>query len=122
VWHRVRTNGRACPGAGREGPVQAGLEKLAADLLARPWKRAEGAEFRIERLLIDSVYQPGVCKNVCHKVGSVAMLSKGVGIRAANKPIAGYQRRPGERHGHNWHVPNVSHSNEFRHAAIDTNH
>jgi len=117
-----RTLGRACPGAGREGAVQAGLEKLAADLLGRPWERTDGAEMRIERLLIDSGYLPGVCNNVCHKVGSVAMLSKGVGIRAGNKPMAAYQRRPGERHGHNWYVPNVSRSNEFRHVAIDTNY
>jgi phage terminase large subunit GpA-like protein len=117
-----RTLGRACPGAGREGAVQAGLEKLASGLLGRPWKRTDGAELRIERLLIDSGYLPGVCNNVCHKVGSAAMLSKGIGIRAGNKPMAAYQRRPGERHGHHWYVPNVSRSNEFRHVAIDTNY
>ena len=118
----TRTLGRAFPGAGREGAVHAGLEKLASDLLPRPWTRTDGAVLRIERLLIDSGYLPGVCNAVCIKVGGATMLSRGVGIRAGNKPMASYQRRPGERHGHNWYIPNVSRSNEFRHVAIDTNY
>jgi len=117
-----RTLGRAFPGAGREGVVHAGLEKLAGELLDRAWNRTDGAVLRIERLLIDSGYLPGVCNNVCIKLGGAAMLSKGVGIKAGNRPMATYRRRPGERHGHNWYIPNVSRSNEFRHVAIDTNY
>ena len=29
--------------------------------------------------------------------------------------------RPGERHGCNWYIPNVSRSSEFRHVAFDAN-
>jgi hypothetical protein len=32
------------------------------------------------------------------------------------------QRKPGEKHGHHWYVPNVSRTSEFRHVQIDTNH
>jgi len=118
-----RTLAGQCPHAGVEGAVQAGLEQLAGDLLTRDWPQGEGSA-RIERLLIDSGYLPGVVANVCHKVvgGSVAMPSKGVGIRAGNKPMSTYRRRPGEKHGHHWYVPNVSRTSEFRHVQIDTNH
>jgi hypothetical protein len=50
------------------------------------------------------------------------MPSKGVGIRAGNKPMSTYRRKPGEKHGHHWYVPNVSRTSEFRHVQIDTNH
>jgi hypothetical protein len=52
-----------------EGAVQAGLEKLAAELLARPWERTDGAALHIERLLIDSGYLPAVCNAVAIKAG-----------------------------------------------------
>ena len=35
--------------------------------------------------------------------------------------MATYRRRPGERHGCNWYIPNVSRSSEFRHVAFDAN-
>jgi len=91
---------------------KAGLEKLAAELLARPWTRTDGVAMHVERLLIDSGYLPGVCNAVAIKAGPAVLLSKGMGLRAGNKPMAAYTRRPGERHGHNWYIPNVSRSSE----------
>jgi hypothetical protein len=55
------------------------------------------------------------------KAGPAVLLSKGMGLKAGNKPMASYTRRPGERHGHNWYIPNVSRSSEFRHVAFDAN-
>jgi hypothetical protein len=55
------------------------------------------------------------------KVWQAATLSKGMGLKAGNKPMATYTRRPGERHGSNWYIPNVSQSSEFRHVAFDAN-
>jgi hypothetical protein len=49
------------------------------------------------------------------------LLSKGMGLKAGNKPMAAYTRHPGERHGANWYIPNVSRSSEFRHVAFDAN-
>jgi hypothetical protein len=118
-----KTLGDLLPGAGVEGAVQSGLEELATNLLTREWKQNEGAT-RIDRLLIDSGYLPGVVANVCLKVpgaGSV-MPSKGVGIRAGNKPMASYRRKPGERHGHHWYMPNVSRTTEIRHVQFDANY
>jgi phage terminase large subunit GpA-like protein len=115
--------GDLLPGAGVEGAVQSGLEELGTNLLTREWQQNEGAT-RIDRLLIDSGYLPGVVANVCLKVpgaGSV-MPSKGVGIRAGNKPMASYRRKPGERHGHHWYMPNVSRTTEIRHVQFDANY
>jgi len=108
-------------GAGKEGAVQGGLEKLAAELLARRWERTDGVLLSVERLLIDSGYLPAVCNAVAIKLGPAVMLSKGMGLKAGNKPMATYRRRPGERHGCNWYIPNVSRSSEFRHVAFDAN-
>jgi len=62
-----------------------------------------------------------VANAVAIKAGPAVLLSKGMGLRAGNKPMAAYTRRPGERHGHNWYIPNVSRSSEFRHVAFDAN-
>lgn len=119
-----KTLGDLMPGAGVEGAVQAGLKELVSQLLATDWPQGEGV-IRIEQLLIDSGYLPGVAANVCHQLpgaGSGVMPSKGVGIKAGNKPMTTYRRRPGERHGHHWYIPNVSKTSEFRHVQIDTNY
>ena len=109
------------PGAGREGAIQAGLEQLATNLLVTPWARTDGAILHIERLLIDSGYLPAVANAVAIKAGPAVLLSKGMGLRAGNKPMTSYTHRPGERHGWNWYIPNVSRSSEFRHVAFDAN-
>jgi len=116
-----RTLAAAFPHAGIEGAVQAGLEELTGELLDRAWPQNEGVA-RIERLLIDSGYLPGVVANICHKLSGAIMPSKGVGIRAGHKPMATYRRKPGERHGHHWYVPNVSRTRELRHVQFDTNY
>ncbi len=109
-------------GAGVQSAVQAGLEKLVADSLGPDFKRADGALVRIERLLVDSRYLPGVVEAVKHKVGGSAMVaSKGVGITAGRKPMSTYRRHPGEAHGHHWYFPNVRRSGEFPHVCVDVN-
>ena len=117
-----RTLGRIFPRAGEDGAIQAGLEKLVSKLLERQWHRSGGGVLRIDRLLVDCGYKSTIVGNVQHKSGgSAMMLSKGVGIRAGNKPISTYQRRPGWTIGHHWYIPNVSGTREHRHLAIDTN-
>jgi phage terminase large subunit GpA-like protein len=119
----TRTLGRAFPGMGTDGAIQAGLERLVSDYLARDWKRTGGGLMKIDRLLVDSGFKPGIVAAVKHKAGGAAtMLSKGVGIRAGRKPMIAYQRRPGEVHGHFWNIPNVSKSSEFPHVQVDVNY
>jgi hypothetical protein len=53
--------------------------------LTREWSR-RGELMKIERLMIDSGYKPGICSNVKRRVGgATTMLSKGVGIKAGRK-------------------------------------
>ncbi len=112
--------GSGTPGV--EGAIQSGLTALAGDHLGRSWQRTNEGALRIERCLIDSGYLPGVVANVCHVASAVTMPSKGMGIRAGNKPMSTYRRKPGERHGHYWYVPNVSRTSEFPHVQFDTNY
>jgi len=118
-----RTLGRAHPGAGTDGAIQAGLEELVARSLQRAWPRAGSGVLRVEKLLVDMGYKAGIVANVKHKVGGAAMvLSKGMGLRAGSRPMSTYRRRPGEVHGHNWYFPNVNRSSEFPHVAFDANY
>lgn len=116
------TLGRAFPGAGSDGAILAGLEKLVASSLTREWKRGDGL-MKIDRLLVDMGYKPGLIADVKRRVGGTAMMaSKGLGIRASRKPLSGYSRHPGEVHGHYWYIPNVRKTGEFPHVLVDVNY
>jgi len=118
----ARTLGRVSPGAGRDGAIHAGLEKLVSTYLAREWKRGAGL-MKIDRLLVDMGYKPGIVADVKRRAGGTAMmLSKGVGIRASRKPLSAYTRHPGEVHGHFWYMPTVRKTREFQHVLTDVNH
>jgi len=107
---------------GTDGAIHAGLKKLISEQLAREWKRGAGL-LKIERLLVDSGYKPGIVAAVQREVGSAAvMLSKGVGVRASRKPFAAYTQRPGEVLGNHWYIPNVRRTAQFPHVLVDTNY
>jgi len=113
---------RKFPRAGTDGAIQSGLEALVTTLLGRDWQQPGGGKLRVDRLLIDMGYKPEIAEAVKRKCGgSSVMLAKGVGIRAGNKPIVAYQRRPGWQFGHNWYVPRVIGTREFPHVMFDTN-
>ena len=117
-----RTLGRAFPGAGVDGSIHAGLEHLVLAYMNRDWNRG-GSLMRIDRLLVDMGYKPGIVASVKQKAGgSAMMLAKGIGIRASRKPIAEYARRPGETIGHYWYIPNVHKTGQFQHVLVDVNY
>jgi len=117
-----RTLGRVFPGMGTDGAMHTGLEKLVSTYLAREWKRGDGL-MKIDRLLVDMGYKPGIAADVKRRAGGAAMmLSKGIGIRASRKPLATYTRHPGEVHGHFWYIPNVRKTAEFQHVLVDVNY
>jgi len=121
-----KTLARVAPGAGLEGAIYAGLEKLTGEYLARRWRRDDGAEMRIERCLIDAnwgqstdvVYQ--FCRQSAH--AGLIMPSHGRYVGASSIPFSEYKRKTGERVGHHWRIPNVQGRRQVRHVVIDTNY
>jgi DNA invertase Pin-like site-specific DNA recombinase len=121
--HTLTTTTKA---AGLEGTIYAGLEKLTGNYLTREWRRDDGAMLRIERCLIDAnwgsstdiVYQ--FCRQSSH--AGIVTPSHGRFVGASSQPFSEYKRRPGERVGHNWRIPNVHGKRAVRHIVFDTNY
>jgi len=111
--------------SGIEGAIYAGLEHLTTSYLGREWRRDDGAMLRIERCLIDAnwgsstdvVYQ--FCRQSAH--AGIIMPSHGRFVGASSQPFSEYKRRPGDRIGHNWRMPNVAGKRAVRHVVYDTN-
>ena len=115
----------AAPGTGLEGSIYAGLESLCESLLTREWRTDDGTGHRIERLLIDAnwgsstdvVYQ--FCRQSSHP--AIVMPSHGRYVGASSLPFSEYRRKPGDRLGHNWRIPNSAGRRAIRYALYDTN-
>ncbi len=81
---------------------------------------------RIERCLIDAnwgsstdvVYQ--FCRQSPH--AAVLLPSHGRFVGASSMPYSEYKRRPGDRVGLNWRIPNVRGKRAVRHVVFDTNY
>lgn len=116
----------ATSATGVEGAIYAGLETLTGDYLARDWQRDDGAGLRIDRCLIDAnwgsstdvVYQ--FCRQSAH--AGIVLPSHGRFVGASSQPFSEYKRKPGDRVGHNWRMPNVQGKRAVRHVLFDTNH
>ncbi len=121
-----RTLARAAPGAGLEGSIYAGLEKLTAQYLAREWRRDDGAMLRIDRCLIDANWgqSTDVVYQFCRQSESAAVLlpSHGRYVGAASVPFTEYKRKRGDRVGHHWMIPSVQGRRAVRHVVLDTNY
>lgn len=115
----------ATASGGLEGAIYAGLEAITTDLLGRAWRRDDGADLPIERCLIDAnwgsstdvVYQ--FCRQSAH--AGIVLPSHGRFVGASSQPFSEYKRRPGDRVGFNWRMPNVQGKRAVRHALYDTN-
>jgi hypothetical protein len=121
-----KTLARMAPGAGLEGSIYAGLEKLTGEYFARRWRRDDGAQMRIERCLIDAnwgqstdvVYQ--FCRQSAH--AGLITPSHGRYVGASSIPFSEYKRKAGERVGHHWRIPSVQGRRQVRHILVDTNY
>jgi hypothetical protein len=120
------TLAEATRASGLEGSIYAGLEQLTAMYLGREWRRDDGAMLRVERCIIDAnwgsstdvVYQ--FCRQAAH--AGVLIPSHGRFVGASSQPFSEYKRRPGDRIGHNWRMPNVAGKRAVRHIIYDTNY
>jgi phage terminase large subunit GpA-like protein len=112
--------------SGLEGAIYAGLERLTVEFLNREWRRDDGAVLRIERCLVDAnwgsstdvVYQ--FCRQAQH--AGVILPSHGRFVGASSQPFSEYKRKPGDRVGYNWRMPNVNGKRAVRHVIYDTNY
>ncbi|MBS0208850.1 MAG: phage terminase large subunit family protein, partial [Planctomycetes bacterium] len=115
----------ATKASGLEGAIYSGLESLTREYLGREWRRDDGAMLRIERCLVDAnwgsstdvIYQ--FCRQSAH--AGVVMPSHGRFVGASSQPFSEYKRKPGDRIGHNWRMPNVNGKRSVRHVIFDTN-
>lgn len=112
-------------GAGLEGSIYAGLEKLTEQLLGREWMTDSKVQMKVERCLIDAnwgqstdvVYQ--FCRQSTH--AAVLMPSHGRFVGASSRPLSEYSKKPGDRAGLNWRVPSIVGRRSVRHVIYDTN-
>ena len=114
----------ACPGAGPEGAIRAGLDAVSTMLLGRGWSRIDGGEpMRVDRCLIDCGYLPSVVADFIRASPHAATLlaSRGVGIGAAGRPMHEYRRTRGDRLGMNWYIPAPQRGGIGRHVRADVN-
>ncbi|MEW4531524.1 terminase gpA endonuclease subunit, partial [Maioricimonas sp. JC845] len=121
-----RTLTTVATGTGLEGSIYAGLEELTGDLLGREWPRDDGAALRIDRCLIDANWghSTDVVYQFCRQsaFSGVVMPSHGRFVGASSIPFSEYKRKPGDRVGHNWRIPNVRGKRAVRHVLYDTNY
>lgn len=113
-------------GAGLEGRIYAGLERLADDLLAREWKREDGAPMKIGRCLIDANWgkSTSTVKSFCRRSKHAAVLlpSHGKYVGASSIPWEHYTKREGERIGYHWMIPSLKGKpTATRHILLDVN-
>jgi phage terminase large subunit GpA-like protein len=121
-----QTLAQATPGAGLEGSIYAGLERLCDERLTRVYHREDGAEMKIDRLLIDAnwgqstdvVYQ--FCRQSKHS--GIIIPSHGKYVGAASIPFSEYRRKRGDRVGHHWRIPTTTGNRQVRHVLIDANY
>jgi hypothetical protein len=120
------TLGRAIPGAGLEGQIFGGLEKLTAEKLSRAYRREDGAEMRIDRCLVDANWgqSTDVVYQFCRQSSFAGILlpSHGKYVGASSVPFSEYKRKRGDRVGLHWRIPNTIGRRQVRHALIDTNY
>lgn len=112
------------PGLSEEAAIYAGLKELTGDILGRPWQRHDtGAELRIERCLIDSGWNTDTVYQFCRQsvYSGVITPSKGRGVRAGDKPMSEWARKPGDRIGWNWRMDAPTGQSRGRHVMYDAN-
>jgi hypothetical protein len=115
------------PGLGPDAMYIKALDELTEWLLAREFKREDGAVFRIRRQLIDAnwgdstdaVYQ--FCRT--SKYGAIVIPAHGRYYGASSVQFHETKKKKGEKVGHHWRIPPLDHgTRNVQHIAYDTNY
>jgi phage terminase large subunit GpA-like protein len=121
-----RTLAQQKPGAGLEGAVYHGLERLCEEKLTVRYRREDGLEMKIGRCLIDANWgqSTDVVYQFCRQstFSGIVLPSHGKYIGASSIPFSDYKRKKGDRVGLHWRIPNVIGKRAMRHILIDTNY
>ncbi|MFO0911470.1 MAG: terminase gpA endonuclease subunit [Pirellulales bacterium] len=109
-----------------EGAIYGGLDAATRQLLTREWPRDDGARLRVERCLVDANWgaSTDVVYQFCQQspFSAIVLPSHGRYVGASSNPFSEYRRKPGDRVGHNWRIPNVEGRRAVRHVLYDTNY
>jgi hypothetical protein len=113
-------------GTGLEGRLRAGLVDLVHTLVNTQWPRDDGMAMSIEKLMIDAnwgqstdvVYQ--FVRESPHK--AILLPTHGRGVKASEKPMGMWTKKPGEQCGLNWRIRKTTEGRAaVRHGIYDTN-
>jgi len=107
----------------KQAVIGAGIVKLVDALLGRTWRREDGVELNVGRLLTDAGWLPACVKAALRRVASPkrAAPSRGKGITAAGLPMSEWRYEVGDRRGHYWgHF--VDKKGKGRTVVFDANH
>lgn len=111
------------PGQGLEARIHGALDRLVNRLTRAPIARQDGATLPLERIMVDANWgqSTDVVYSYC-STSSICLPSHGRYVGARSASFADYKRRPGDRVGHNWRMPNVQGRRATRYVLFDTNY
>ena len=122
--HAKRTLARAAGGAGFEGSLRAGLDEVARQLLATDWKREDGANLRIDRLMVDANWGQSttVVRTFCKQSPFAAQITPSHGrfVGASSQPMTEKSKHRGDKIGLNWRIGKLG-DTDVRSCLYDTN-
>lgn len=109
-----------------EAALRQGLNDLITKLCARRWKgeAADGVEFNLSRLLVDSAYNKDMVYDVIYRSAyhGVVMASRGRYYGATEKPMSEYVVKQGEELGDHWLKKPAEGNIPIQLLSIDTNY
>lgn len=113
-------------GKPQEAVIYAGLARVAARILDRPYVQEEtGTELRVERCPVDANWGPGtdVVYEFCRRDPHAGVLipSHGKFVGASSTPMSAWQKRDGEQVGPGWRISPAEGARRGRKVTFDTN-
>ena len=113
-------------GAGMEGAIYAGLDKLTRELCSRKWIREDDTVMSLDRCLIDANWgqSTGVVYRLCANsaYSGVLLPAHGKYVGASSQPWSEYRPKRGEQIGHHWRLGPSQANTKIRRVLTDVNY
>lgn len=118
------TLGEYVRGGSVEADIYAGLTQLVERLCETKYRREDGAELRLERLLVDANWRSDTIYDFARstKYPTIVTPSHGKFVGASSQPLNDRKPKQGDRVGNNWLQPNVSGRRASRYVLFDANY